>query len=294
MNRHIRIGFTLVELLVVIGIIALLIAILLPALQKARDAANKIACASNLRQMGVATLMYLNDNRDTFYVGQQHGRHMYGWNYQFTPKYANADYKLAGFHVWYSQYLGASSQTEPSAIADDVRFRTAKVFTCPSQPRQDNGAMYDYAMSTCSAADYPMKPRALMKVARHPDYGRFFNGHSPALWHDVAGVGGTTRPYTNHWDGHRNRPEGGHVVHLDGSVMWYPYLGTVGSVAQATYPGYIGGGGMSNFNITAWPSTAVLFNTDGNAFLTGGYNSSSDNMMVGYFYRKTRDVLPPP
>ena len=63
MSTRPRRGFTLVELLVVIGIIALLLSILLPALNKAREDAKRVRCLSNQRQLVMAWQMYASENK---------------------------------------------------------------------------------------------------------------------------------------------------------------------------------------------------------------------------------------
>jgi prepilin-type N-terminal cleavage/methylation domain-containing protein/prepilin-type processing-associated H-X9-DG protein len=140
-NPRPRRAFTLVELLVVIGIIALLVGILLPALQRAREAANVAKCASNLRQIGIAILSYANNHRGRLppsasqkYGGQVYPDGLFWSNMLVEGKYIDAP---AGVDANGKARLGDSAFRCPTGIEDELPGGFNALY-----PRESNNSRY--------------------------------------------------------------------------------------------------------------------------------------------------------
>jgi prepilin-type N-terminal cleavage/methylation domain-containing protein/prepilin-type processing-associated H-X9-DG protein len=125
-----RRGFTLIELLVVIAIIAILIGLLVPAVQKVRDAAARVQCQNNLKQIGLA-LHNFHDVYKKFPVGRQ-TRPRPGGGDDYYANWAILILPFIEQGNLYKQYNNNVRNTDPAN--DFVRQQFVPVYTCPSDP----------------------------------------------------------------------------------------------------------------------------------------------------------------
>ncbi len=141
-----RRGFTLVELLVVIAIIGILMALLLPAVQKVREAANAMRCRGNLKQLGIALHAHHND-----YSGLPAARQATPTLHSWVP-YMLPYIELSNVYDRYDFKTHWNDPTTNDKLPDGVNQTEIKLLLCPTAPAGRRGArnrgMTDYAPTT--------------------------------------------------------------------------------------------------------------------------------------------------
>lgn len=241
-SEHTRRAFSLVELIVVIGVVAVLIALLLPVLARARAEGNRVACMSNLRQLLQAQMAYVADSKGYL-------------------TYPNWGHDRVTDSVWPTGWLYAQGEISSPPAPDDVKsgalFRylgDARVYRCPLHPPEAasatgtdritsyimNGSVCGFGAVGHKSADLVRwvpswkitdwrqpSEQILMWEAEEGGAGAGSFDQGGASWND-----GSSDPKENFLSKRHGR--GACVGHFDGSVDW---MDRIAYVAELQRPG---------------------------------------------------------
>jgi|GEM_PF-2299618 len=242
-------GFTIIELLVVISIISLLMAILLPALGNARDAARRSICANNLRSVFTASHTYAADFDDTL-CGSGSVEFAFINNNQGNIAYMLNDYLQVRIGNPTTEVHSSQIQGDTGNFTFLSPYRS--VMHCPGREWRDSLWDAGGGVMVTQQMGYFMPGLSTPPVIGGGDYTRVFRyarasrmemmyqGVPIAFAHDVLYARQHPAPYDSYFTGRTNHlrngiPAGGNVQRVDGSVRWLDYNRPSGDPLDLAY-----------------------------------------------------------